>query len=67
MHMDGVYDMLYLLLIPRECTPCNADLSSIIAVPVVHANQATTAQVDIVKLTKGFCSVQNSEHGSLCK
>ncbi|DBA81527.1 TPA: hypothetical protein ACH3X1_007301 [Trebouxia sp. C0004] len=50
MHVVDIYDRtLYLLLIPRECTPSDADLilrlkksSSIIAVPFVHANQATT-------------------------
>ncbi len=74
MHMVDVYDTLHLLLIPRDCTPSDADLilkikkkGSIIAVSCEHAKQATTATADIVELTKGIFSVQNSEHGSLCK
>ena len=69
--------MLYLLLILRECTPSDADLilrikkkSSVIALPFNHMptmQLPQAAKADLVKLTKGTCFVQFSEHGSLCK
>ena len=67
--------MLYLLFIPRECTPSDADpedqkVTFDLALPFMYMPTKQLLQVaeaDFVEMTKGICFVQNCEHGSLCK